>query len=40
MHHLTYLSQNLIKWYLALFGLVVQDGLFILILHSESSQEF
>ena len=40
MHSLTYLSQNLINWYLALFGLVVQDGMFILILHSESSQEF
>lgn len=36
----TYPSQDLIKWWLALFGLVVQDQMCVLILHSESSQEF
>jgi hypothetical protein len=40
MCSLTYLSQNLTKQRLPLFGLLVQKEMFILILHSESSQEF
>lgn len=40
MHSLTYLSHNLIKWCLALFGLVVGDKVFILIFHSETHRNF